>query len=221
MELVGKKIAFLGDSITQGCGTQIENGVYPNGYVGVFERLSGATCYNHGLSGTRIARKIKPTVPPHYHDLDFNLRAKDMPENMDIVVVFGGTNDFGHGDAPLGDFNSRDIYTFYGAVHLLCEYLLNKYPNAYILFMTPLHRHNETVTINYWGDTCPVLCEFVKAIKEVTSYYSIDVLDLWADNLINPNEEGVKETYMPDGLHPNEKGAEILAHHLYNHLKNK
>ncbi len=221
MELKGKKIAFLGDSITQGCGTKSENGVYPNGYVGVFERISGAICYNYGLSGTRIARRINPSIPFNLHDLDFNLRSTIMPKDMDVVVVFGGTNDFGHGDAPLGDFSSRDEYTFYGATHLLCEYLQNKYPNAYILFITPLHRTSEMVTINEFGIPCKPLQEYVKAIREVTSHYSIDLLDLWEENLLNPHDKTILETCMPDGLHPNEKGAEILANRVYEYLKNK
>ena len=35
-----------------------------------------------------------------------------MDSDADVVVVFGGTNDFGHGDAKLGTFESRDPYTF-------------------------------------------------------------------------------------------------------------
>ena len=61
-------------------------------------------------------------------DRDFVGRVDEMKENADVVVVFGGTNDFGHGDAEIGDFNSRSEYTFYGGMHSLCMKLLNKYP---------------------------------------------------------------------------------------------
>ncbi len=100
MELKGLKIVFLGDSITQGVGADKTE----NRYTDVFQRLSGATVSNHGISGTRIARQTTP-----YNEMfdknDFVKRVDELDPDADIVVVFGGTNDFGHGDAPIGTFD--------------------------------------------------------------------------------------------------------------------
>ena len=52
MELKGKKIAFLGDSITEGVGASKPE----DRFTDVFGRLSGATAYNHGISATTAAR---------------------------------------------------------------------------------------------------------------------------------------------------------------------
>ena len=49
-----------------------------------------------------------------------------------LLWCSAGTNDFGHGDAPLGSFSDRTPYTFYGACHLLMESLINKYPASTI-----------------------------------------------------------------------------------------
>ncbi len=38
-----------------------------------------------------------------------------MDNDADIIIVFGGTNDFGNGDAPFGEMSDRTPYTFYGA----------------------------------------------------------------------------------------------------------
>ncbi len=35
-----------------------------------------------------------------------------MDSDADVVVVFGGTNDFGHGDAKLGTFESAILTPF-------------------------------------------------------------------------------------------------------------
>ena len=214
MELQGKKVNFLGDSITEGHGTSCAE----KNYVSVFGKISGTEVRNYGIGGTRIARQSVPTNPRW--DLDFVMRADEMDDDADIVVVFGGTNDYGHGDAPLGSFDSRDVNTFYGAMHILCEKLMNKYPTAQLVFMTPLHRLGEERLINERGiRNVATLSGYVDIIKEVTRYYSIPTLDLYSVSGMQPQVEVLKQTYMPDGLHPNDAGAEKIAKLLYGFLK--
>lgn len=200
MEIKGLKINFLGDSITFGTGTLEKD---TKSFVGRLNHDYGAITRNYGIGGTRIARKVTPSATP-VHDLDFCGRFAEMDDDADLVVVFGGTNDFGHGDAPLGRFIDRTPYTFYGALHTLYTGLLNKYPNSKIMVITPLHRLVEE---NGNGK----LKDFVNVIREVAEYYSLPVLDLYANYGVNPVVEVMKETYMPDGLHPNDAGYELLA----------
>lgn len=215
MKLKGKKVVFLGDSITAGSGASCVE----NGYVSVFGKISGADVRNYGIGGTRIARQKQPSCEPT-HDLDFVQRVDDMDEDADIVAVFGGTNDYGHGDAPLGTFESRDVYTFYGAMHTLCQKLINKYPKAVIFFITPLHRLNESMQLNERGirNVAP-LAVYVDIIKEVARYYSLPVLDLYAMSGMQPEVDIIRELYMPDGLHPSDAGAEIIAQRLVGFLR--
>ena len=51
MELRNKKIAFLGDSITEGAGASCIESTYWN----ILGRNTGAQCVGYGISGTRIA----------------------------------------------------------------------------------------------------------------------------------------------------------------------
>ena len=217
MELTGKKINFLGDSITEGHGTSAPEKIYLNL---VKEKCSLAEARNYGIGGTRIARQTKPSAEPR-HDLDFCKRMDEMDEDADVVVVFGGTNDFGHGDAPLGTFDDRDVNTFYGACHFLMEGLINKYPCAEIVFMTPVHRVSE---MNMKGDgnkeyNVAALETYVNIIKEVAKYYAIPVLDLFSVSRIQPRIDILKEKYCPDGLHPNDAGHAIIADRLIGFLK--
>lgn len=204
MEIKNKKINFLGDSITQGVGAT-EDGKY----VSVFERtFEPATVRNYGISGTRFARQIKPTVDNPSFDLDFCSRVSEMDNDADIVVVFGGTNDYGHGDAPVGAPSDRTPDTFYGACHTLMSSLIEKYPEATIVFMTPLHRATE----NRAGRE--PLSVFVSIIREVAEFYSIPVLDLYACAGIQPQLAAHRERFAPDGLHPNDAGAAKIAERL-------
>ena len=214
MNLKDKKVLFLGDSITEGAGASS----YEKSYVPVFAEISGAEVKNYGLSGTRIARQTEKSEWEQC-DRDFLERADGMESGADIVVVFGGTNDFGHGDAKIGDFSSRSEYTFYGAMHLLCEKLINKYPDAYIIFMTPLHREteNEKTKDNGLPNETP-LSGYVSIIKEVAGYYGLPVLDLFNTSGMQPGMEIIKKEYMPDGLHPSDKGARKIAERLYGFL---
>ncbi len=214
MELKGTKINFLGDSITEGAGTSSPDRMFTM----LIEREYGAICQNYGIGGTRIARQKTPTEEKW--DRDFISRVPEMDNDADIVVVFGGTNDFGHGDAPLGTMNDRTPYTFYGALHCLYTALTEKYPDVPVVILTPLHRWNEDCPK---GDNKPepvgTLKEYVNIIREVAEYYSLPVLDLFKESGLQPKIPVIQQKYVPDGLHPNDDGNAILAHKIARFLE--
>lgn len=215
MELKDKKINFLGDSITEGVGVSSPE----NMYVNVFGRISGAKVKNYGISGTRIARQTKKSECESF-DFNFLDRVDKMDSEADIIVVFGGTNDFGHGDSKIGTMESRDEYTFYGAMHSLCNKLINKYPESEIIFMTPLHRLSEDEPVNEIGIKREAsLSGYADIIKEVAGFYGLPVLDLFNTSGLQPKTDIIKEKYMPDGLHPSDKGAQRIDERLYGFLK--
>ena len=214
MELKGTKINFLGDSITEGAGTSSHDKMFTM----LIEREYGAICQNYGIGGTRIARQKTPTEEKW--DRDFISRVPEMDNDADIVVVFGGTNDFGHGDAPLGTMSDRTPYTFYGALHCLYTALTEKYPDVPVVILTPLHRLNED---SPKGDNKPApvgtLKEYVNIIREVAEYYSLPVLDLFKESGLQPKVPVIQQKYVPDGLHPNDDGNAILAHKIARFLE--
>lgn len=208
MELNGIKANFLGDSITRGqCVQDQEHGIY-------WQRLKDECGLDevrgYGIGGTRIAIKHVKVNPTW--DQDFVSRVEQMDPDADLVVVFGGTNDFSSGDAPLGQMSDRTPYTFYGACHQLMVKLINRYPDGEIVFMTPIHRKTE----ERGGRR---LKDFVQAIKEVAEYYAIPVLDLYATSGIQPQEPVLMERFCPDGLHPNDAGHERIYRRLRGFLE--
>ena len=209
------KICFLGDSITEGAGASCRE----NCFVSVFGRKTGAVVKNFGIGGTRIARKETPSNNPKY-DQCFLDRVDQLDPDADAVVVFGGTNDFGHGNAKLGTPSdpATEEYTFYGAMRSLCLRLIRRYPTKPIVFLTPLHRKSEDATINEIKIPCRPLCDYVAVIREVCAEYSIPVLDLFATAGIQPKIEEQRAAYCPDGLHPNDRGAELLADKIIAYL---
>ena len=216
MELNRLKIAFLGDSITYGVGVENGDNIFVN-RLKKDEKLKET--YNYGVSGTRIARNhnVSPFTEWDYCFLD---RVDEMNCNPDVVVVFGGTNDFGHGDGGLGNMDCRDEYSFYGALHCLCNKLIDKFTSSRIVFITPLHRLSEDEPVNELGIKREGnLKAYVEAVKNVCEYYSLPVFDLYAESGIQPRLQSIKEKYCPDGLHPNDSGHEILASMIAGFLK--
>ena len=213
MEWNGKVINFLGDSITQGVGASCAEKNYVNQTK---EILNLAAANNYGISGTRIAPRKVPLdayVDPRW----FVTRVPDMDPDADGIVVFGGTNDFGHGDAPLGSVTDEGEDTFYGAMKNLCEKLLEKYPGKPIVILTPLHRSSEDDILGDGKHKIALgqpLSAFARAVRDVAAYYSLPVLDLWSMSGMQPKVPIIKEKFMPDGLHPSDAGHRLLAERL-------
>ncbi len=209
-------INFLGDSITEGaCADAPEHT-----YSAICCSILGAKEGNYGVSGTRIARqKINVNNNP---DEDYILRARWM-NPCDFLFVFGGTNDYGHGDAPLGKKGDNTSWTFYGALKCLIDYLLDvkKLKKEQICFILPTLRYDENNphgdgTI-YWLNK-PCLEEYRKAIIDVCGDYGIETLRI--TSLPAPKGRESEEYYV-DGLHPNTEGHRLLGEELARYLKNK
>ncbi len=213
MKLEGLKFNFLGDSITEGVGTSDNS----KRYFEVLKEKFGLDEVNgYGISGTRFAKQVVPSEDPRI-DKYFASRIDDMKEDVDGVVVFGGTNDFGHGDAPIGNFSDRTPDTFYGACHDLFSRLIEKYPGKTIVIMTPLHRTEE---LDPREKECGemILIDYVEIIREVAEFYSLPVCDLFKNSGLQPIVPVIQEKFIPDGLHPSDAGNEVIAERLGNFL---
>jgi len=212
MRLEGLKINFLGDSITEGHGASS-----PEFFFWKRFEKDGCICRGYGIGGTRIANQQVPY--DERMDQYFASRVDAMDNDADVVVIFGGTNDYGHGDAAKGCMTDRTPDTFYGALHDLYQKILKKYPKATVIVMTPLHRTDENRVYNErgirnWG----TLSDYVEIIREVAQYYSLPVVDLYKESGIQPQEDFLRERYCPDGLHPNDAGNEIIYRCLKSRL---
>ena len=214
-DLKNLKIILLGDSITEGVGASEKKFCYAE----VLAQETGMQVLNYGVGGTRIARQERKSAVPSW-DEDFNTRARRMEKTADIVAVFGGTNDYGHGFAPVGTPDDQGEDTFYGAINSLFSYLRKTYPTSFLFVMTPLHRINEQrLTGDGYKPAMLPLKGYVDIIREVAEKYSIPVLDLYKNAGIYPDFEEHRVAYAPDGLHPNDRGHRKLALLVKNFLE--
>lgn len=221
MELKGKIIDFLGDSITEGVGVTDQNNRYDNV---IHRRFELAAHYNYGIGGTRLAHQSVPSEIPRY-DLCFCGRAYLLDKSADLIVVYGGVNDYIHGDAYFGTMEDRTPTTFCGAVYFLMNLLKTNYEGKKIVFMTPAHMHFKGISDKCLSgrpmkkpDAQP-LSAYVEVIKARGEELGIPVLDLFEKLPIDPNNESDREKYTVDGLHFNDEGQGILAKTLGDFLE--
>ena len=216
----GKKVGFLGNSIT-------EMGYYVRAYA----KLTGCKAINFGKSATHMA-KIDVN-----DSLSFDSRFVKLPNDLDMVIVFGGTNDFGHvRTAPFGKFTdgpAANEITFYAGLHRLFKGLSLKYRDKPVVIMTPIHHGSEVDTPEYTIGSSDCIDEaknpttgktfkdYVNAIKEVAAFYSLPVIDAYSSSGLTPFTEIGKTNryYFLDGLHPNELGGMKLARWMYPQLE--
>lgn len=219
--LVGTKIACFGDSIT-------ERGIYPN----TIAELTGATTYNVGFGGCRMAyhtstkydkfsmskladaintndwstQNAAVTVLTDFAEELTRLKSINFLE-VDYITIFYGTNDFS-GAVPLGTNEDSDSTTFKGAINYIVNTILSAYPHIKILFICPLWRlfgasGNQDVDIVPNSEGI-YLHEYVDAIIEMAKINKMPYLDLFRTSGIN--KYNYTKLYS-DTTHPNEKGS--------------
>ncbi len=208
-------INFLGDSITAGAGASRPS----KRYTTLLCEDLGAKENNLGIGGTRMAKQIPCDYLPESGE-DFCARISGIDANADFTFVFGGTNDYGHGNAPFGVVGDKTSDTFCGAVWFLGKSLIDLCGKDKVCFILPMPRLNEDNPFGEGDKREPgkTLEEYRKAIKEVIGGLSIDVLDL-SDSFPLPKTSPSELTV--DGLHPNDEGHALLAKRLEEYLNKK
>lgn len=131
----------------------------------------------------------------------------------DVIVVFAGTNDWASSIA-VGDYLNDNTRNVCGAVKSIIEYITAN-TTARLIFVLPMQRYNETdkkKTINADGEPLDnksqTLRDVCNAIQKTCAYYSVPCVDSYSTlgiNRLNIND------YTIDGLHPNDKGDELIA----------
>lgn len=215
----GKTINWIGDSIVD--GEDFDEVVCTA--LGLTKLTTDGV--NGGINGSTIALKDDGTNGRHA----LCLRYSDMPENADIIAVSCGTNDFQYAWCPIGTLDDADDgtsdTTLYGALKHLCKGLIDRYPQKLIFFTTPIKRAQafaDGAGGTYTADnvmTTPfsknkyskTLGDYADIIKEVCGYYSIPVLDMYRESLLNPHITSQQDMFDNVYTHPNATGQKIMA----------
>ncbi len=223
----GKKVAFLGDSITD----KKRVGTTKCYWEYLAEWLHFTPCV-YGINGNRMDGILKQAK----HLLE------ERGDSIDAIFIFAGTNDY-NGGVPLGEWYAEseretevkggltecrkyrepvlNDSTFRGRINLVMDFLKTNYPEKQIIMLTPIHRARARFGGNniqpeelFPNKIGLYVDEYVKAVKETANVWAIPVIDLNSICGLYPlNDSHVR--YFHDGntdrLHPNAKGHERMA----------
>lgn len=199
----GKKVAIIADSIGAGYGNTGYDLTTKTGGYSWIDSLSKT------LEFGEVARHCKGGAMVSNWFID---EVDNIAEDTDLIISMGGFNDYGQ-NVPIGTISDIDNTTFYGALNIFYQKLINKFPTKTILIITPLHANNNTWngksdgTQNTAGH---ILNDYRLAEINRCEKYSLPYIDGFSLKL-NPNIQALKDLYFNDGVHPNEVGDDELG----------
>ena len=202
----GISIACLGDSITQASNLDSMADYQQYAYPTRLKEILGAeSVTNLGIGGSSIGR---------YWDQAFVDRYTEIPQRTDLIIVMGGTNDgFCLTKEDLGNLEERKAGTFVGDLDELMRGLKENYPDATIIFATPLPNVLHDMLRKERDYLLPQVI-LVNIMKQLAAEYEIPVIDLYNSNMLDTHDAAVIYNYMPDGVHCNPDGYMVLAEHM-------
>lgn len=132
----------------------------------------------------------------------------------DIIMVFAGINDINH-SSPLEDvgddfkidykedeIDSLDVTTFPNAYNAMLVRLKKYYPTSTIICLLPYYATGKS--------SAEKTDEYDNVMKKICELHGVTYVDLRKCKI--PKYEQTE--YIPDNLHPNEKGMKLIFEHV-------
>ena len=187
------KVACVGDSITYGSGIKDRKNM---NYPTQLGRLLGDKyeIKNFGNSGSTM---LKKGDKPYWKQKEFKAALQFKPN---IVVIKLGTND----TKPQNWKHSADYYDDYKSMISMFSSLSSK-PKIFICLPVP-------VVETRWGITDEIVNnDIIPTLKKISAQTKCKIIDL-----NTPFHD--KHDLIPDKVHPNAKGATIMAKEVANSI---
>lgn len=221
----GKRIAYLGDSMTQkpGDGSTV--------YWEYLQTLLGMEPFVYGISGHQW---------DDIYDQAVRLQ-NERQSDIDAIFIFAGTNDY-NDNIPLGKFftetskqtnhngqtvdrtyRSRNYNdsTFCGRINKVMSFLKTNYPKQQVIILTPLHRgfakfsdRNVQPEENYTNGQGLYIEDYVNTLKKAALNWAVPLIDLYSISGLYPLSDAHTQYFRnseTDRLHLNSKGNYRLA----------
>ncbi len=225
----GKKVAFLGDSITDACHVGTERNYWQ--FLADDLEIEPLVYGVNGCSWLGIHLQTEALFREH-------------PDDVDAICIFMGTNDY-NGCVPVGEwwtyreeetnYNGKilpckrrcpvpDDTTLRGAIQKNMKFLKEHFPLQQIILFTPLHRGfavfdeaNVQPEESYPNRLGKYLEEYIAVIREAGDIWSVPVIDLYRLSGLLPVCDAHARFFhdgQTDRLHPNAAGHRRIAQTL-------
>ncbi len=193
--LKGKRILFLGSSVTYGAAAQGQS------FVELFETLDGVKAIKEAKSGTTLVDKnsiLALIAFGNGNSYVHRLKAIDPAIQLDCVVVQLSTNDATM-KLPLGEISeSKELTSFNtrtvtGAMEYVIRYCQDTWQCPVVFYTGSRY------------DSAPYQA-MVERLHELQDKWDIGVIDLYTDEVFNDITPEQYSLYMFDPIHPTKAG---------------
>lgn len=194
-----KTIGTIGDSVAKGTGAK-------SNFTEMLAKKIKAKATNLAVSGATMSTTKENSI----YEQANNIKG-------DLIIV-QGTDDDWINNVKIGT-DKADVKTFYGAFYSTINTLKNKYPDSKILVMTATKQcyvkdkkivRKET-NKNELGLT---LEDYCSVQIDICNELDVPVYDAYHSTKFKPNLPSFRKSSMPDGVHPNDKGHEVIMYEL-------
>lgn len=233
----GKRVAIIGDSISDST------------------RVGTTRCWWEILADslqfvpTCYARNGATIQGMHGQVGKARLQQEQSRQPWDLIIIFGGTNDF-NANVPLGEIYEvkdgvtnkdgqertlkhrsfvTDNNTFCGRVNNLLSVVKKEFPHARVLMLSPVHRGYATFGARnvqpdeLWANTLGLfLDDYIGCLQQASRAWAVPMLDTHIHTQLFPNYssyDGHINRVDTDRLHPNFKGHHQIALSVQGYLE--
>lgn len=214
--LNGLRGLFMGDSISYGAGDGLSYLHTGRAWAGRIEDATGLINTNASVSGAKASYVSGDDTTKWL----FNQYKAHSGEKFDLVVMHGGVNDARH-MRPVGTISDstseselvKNIGTYAGGLQWLFHNVKDTFPEAKLFFIAN-HRLDGHTT-GYAKD----MSEYFNIAKELCEKYEVVFIDLYNNKELNDKLETTTTKYLPDTLHLNSAGYDIITPYIISVLE--
>lgn len=199
--LTGKNLIILADSVfdyEQPDGVNIGTIIQSDVDASVHNWAQGGCCMALGKSNEYDAYSFVGIVNAltsgdfsnqelYAEERNFTEQVNDMKtfdmQTCDFMLVAYGTNDYWRNCTIKSEDNEFDPNTFDGAIRSGIKTLLTKYPKIKLIFLNMQQLDSLYIESGGIGTIYPKL--YNESINNICGEYSIPVIDIWNDSMIN------------------------------------
>lgn len=201
--LKGITLYAMGDSYFAGNGIERSQT-----WVNMLGDKYGMNYLNYGIGGSTMSDYVTEKKPMVKRIL--NMEKGD----ADVILLEGGRNDLNN-EVPLGEICSRDTKTFRGAVNFMLDYLLETYPKALIILITPwkytAKRDNGCNNITYADRMRSIVQN--RADERIVCLYAANP-ELTEIDMDDPDFRAKYSIKPSDPSHLNAEGMKLVFPHI-------
>lgn len=194
-------VGIIGDSVSFGLKSSMNYGQY-------LQKITGGVVQNLAYSGAHLSDNGRKSIFQQSQCLD----------RCDLYIL-QGTDDDWLANVPIGKKGDTAKQSYIGAFYQTVSQLRHLNAMAKIIivsttFQTPMWGNVVRRTDRTENTLGYSLHDYMAAQKKACDDLKLPFVNLMRQTLFDPNKKAFRQKYMPDGLHPNKEGHQIIANEI-------